>query len=153
MVIRDPETDAVIGEGDFRAVDAIEALLAKAGLDRDFDKLTEDEKQALIDAAGMIPGLGEGISALQAYEAALQAKAARKRGNGATLVTPPPAPPWPCATVPGLCPWSARRQSWSDCSAASSPATPESQAIPARTTASLFVVAMLSGILINVREI
>ena len=80
-VIRDPETGDVLGEAGFRTVDAIEALLAGAGLDKDFDRLTEDEKQALIDAAGMIPGLGEGISALQAYEAALQAKAAWERGD------------------------------------------------------------------------
>lgn len=80
-VVRDPDTGEVIGETDFKAADAIAAILHEIGLGKDFDSLTEDEKQALIDAAAMIPGLGEGISTLQAYEAALAATRAWENGD------------------------------------------------------------------------
>jgi hypothetical protein len=80
-IVRDPETGEVIGETDFRAADAIAEILSEIGLGKDFGSLTEDEKQALIDAAAMIPGIGEGISALQAYEAALAAARAWEAGD------------------------------------------------------------------------
>lgn len=80
-VVRDPDTGEVIGETDFNTADAIGELLQQVGLGKDFESLSEAEKQALIDAAGMIPGIGVGISALQAYEAALAAARAWKSGD------------------------------------------------------------------------